>query len=529
MYTITIGKISKRPNSTSTYMTDAMSLTVELKEDVSLAHPVFIVEGFDPTDYNYLSWQIQERGIIRYYHIKTGEITFNGLLYEIPCELDRLATYKNDILQSYARIKYCNGEGFWDQYYDDLRFSPSNLDTYSFFSFTDDNRYLWKSSLLMTDDGFSNVDIDDGCYVMVVDTRTGTIGTDPDKRYLGPRAVAMNTAKMNTFLRNIGGISQLVVDYRSHIKSCIWLPIRIDKLLDKIDAKNVDDLWISGVQVIENVWFIGMPCIVNWTNYIEIPREKSAVPIWMNNDRWNDLQLYTPGGYVTLNLDYMYPKNHDKLHYSNTLDVLTGQLDVKFTYDNKEGFSDQEATIAYETTISYGMDAMYIFERNIDSTLSTEWMHTATSMAPAIGTALAGPAGAAVGSAVGGVVNKMVPQANRTSSEGYSTTSYASLFNTSSIDMVRLRFKPFRCKDLASDASETSAYPTPYAKYLHYCEQYGFPVNQYGKIDDFWWKRQEDGTYIMTESADVKGITPGISTEDINYLNKALDAGIWLR
>ena len=102
MIEITFGHISKKPNSTKYSMDSTFTTSVALKERTDLKAPVFIV-SFDPIGYNYCSWIIQERDINRYYWIDRVIFVHNNL-WEVHCSLDLLATYRNDILQSSARI-----------------------------------------------------------------------------------------------------------------------------------------------------------------------------------------------------------------------------------------------------------------------------------------------------------------------------------------------------------------------------------------------------------------------------------------
>lgn len=79
---------TKQPPATSgSYDTK----TVRLKEETSLMHPTFILSNFDPR-YNYIHvpyWN-------RYYFVKDVVLNVEGV-FEISCDLDPLATYKDSI------------------------------------------------------------------------------------------------------------------------------------------------------------------------------------------------------------------------------------------------------------------------------------------------------------------------------------------------------------------------------------------------------------------------------------------------
>lgn len=566
MIELTFGHMSKRPNSTKYTMTNTFTTNVVLKERTNLKSPVFKL-NFDPTNYNYCSWTIQERSITRYYWIDDIIFIHNNL-WEIHCSLDLLATYRNDILQSQARILYNNDPQFADLYYDDLRFSPSNLDTYSFFGFTDDNSYLHKESFLFGESEF--IDLNDGVYILSV-ISNGSVSGDG----AGPHSYMLNTSELKTFMKNLysfwtGGPFEGASARVEAIRSLQWYPYNKGKLKQKLGSSITQSvIEIAGSIIMDSADILPVPCTCNWVNYITIPREKSKIPMWMNNSRWNTIQLYTPSGYVDLNLDYMYPTNHQALYYSVTMDVIQGDIDVKFLYDAKGGFDDMGGTIAYACSFNWGLDSMWLLERVTD-VKQTLWdsITTGGALASAAVTAGVMSSGVSKVKSVGEIVDnreinglnpkndiinnlgnnntnanigtiiatgipipKMSPAINMSSNSGKCGNSLAAMLNTTSLGYVRLRFKPFRCKDLASDSNTTSSYPTPLDKWNHYCKTYGYPCNQFGTLANFinYGTAYIDGTYIVTEGANIIGITPGITDEEIVALNNACNSGIWLR
>lgn len=75
--------------------------SVALKEDTSLANPVFILSEYD-SSWNYCNF----KG--RYYYIVDVVFASNHL-YELHCATDLLATYKSEILKVDCNILYCDG------------------------------------------------------------------------------------------------------------------------------------------------------------------------------------------------------------------------------------------------------------------------------------------------------------------------------------------------------------------------------------------------------------------------------------
>lgn len=98
MPTVSFGSFSKRRNSTKQPGSLSDSRNCKLKETTSIDAPTFIVTG-DDFDYNYAQWGS------RYYFITDVRSVHNGLS-EIDCELDVLATYKSEILNTSAYVLY---------------------------------------------------------------------------------------------------------------------------------------------------------------------------------------------------------------------------------------------------------------------------------------------------------------------------------------------------------------------------------------------------------------------------------------
>ncbi len=80
---------SKKPNSTKQPSGSGTQLTVKLKENTSVIHPVFYVHAYS-FSHNYIKWGS------RYYYIDDIVSISNGMA-EYICSVDALATFKTDI------------------------------------------------------------------------------------------------------------------------------------------------------------------------------------------------------------------------------------------------------------------------------------------------------------------------------------------------------------------------------------------------------------------------------------------------
>lgn len=89
----------KKHNSTLQPTSAPVTKTVRLKEETSISSPIFLLSNFD-AGYNYIyvpSWS-------RYYFITDVVKNIEGV-FEISCECDRLATFKNEISNYIAFIE----------------------------------------------------------------------------------------------------------------------------------------------------------------------------------------------------------------------------------------------------------------------------------------------------------------------------------------------------------------------------------------------------------------------------------------
>lgn len=98
---ITLYNISKRNNSTKRPSDEGVEINVKLKEVTSVYNPTFLLTGSsDITRYNYLKWDN------RFYYINDINYMTAVNIIEIICNIDVLATYKEDILNTSAFIRY---------------------------------------------------------------------------------------------------------------------------------------------------------------------------------------------------------------------------------------------------------------------------------------------------------------------------------------------------------------------------------------------------------------------------------------
>lgn len=571
MITLYFGKIYKRPNSTKqSYEDERTVANVTLKDNVDVKSPVFLV-NFDTSNYNYVKWPGDETHPDRFYYIDNTIYVHNSL-YEVHCSLDIPATYKRIFQYELAgNVLYSNQDGYWDEYFDDHRFNPSHLDTYKVRGFGYEETYLHESANILGDDANDLWDTADGLYVMQA-VSNGSIGGNG----AGVHYWLFDTAGYNLVMKNLfspwtGGLFDTVASRLACIKSLNWYPINYTNLITKLGSiASTADLEMAGDTIAVNAQYLtAYPAVLHFSSKIKIPRDDASQPYWMDNNRWNECQLYTPCGYTNLNLDFVYPRNHYWLACECAYDVCSGDMDIKFTYENKfsDSWNDETQTIAYAGSCNFGVDMMGLIQRNVDLK-NTLWQATTVGASLAAGAFTAGATApesaiakfkesdnlqaagyqnfakmakqnamvdmASSGNlggigqvvAAGAVLSKLVPQPNRSCAGGQCGNSIAAMINTTQIGMIRLRLKPLRCRELADDLDTT-----PYEKYQAFCAKFGYPVNKYFSsltaepMGTYW---VFDYIYFDLTNSYAKYDSQGITAEEMSAIENLCKSGFWL-
>lgn len=582
MITLTFGKMFKKPNSTKQTMEDEEEVSVSLKENVDIKAPIFLV-NFDTSNYNYIKWE-QEDYPTRYYWIDNTVYVHNAL-FEVHCSMDLAATYKA-LFQYGTRghCLYCTDKTYWDNYFDDMRFSPSNLDTYRNLGFFNENYLYETGNIFGSHTSLWDVTYDpdtgaitaygDGCYVMQTQSNLGM------KTYL------LSKAQFTTLLTNMAnifwaGVANLGKDLTKLIVNCSWMPINLSELLGEIPGYQtasevrIGNDTIAGTAAYEIPYFV----LLTFSGEVDIPQDPEDHPKFMENSRWNKLLLTAPGGTTELSLDMCYGA-HQKVYFSTTFDVVSATVNTKFSYDSENNWSNITGSLAYESENLIGQDAMCLVTKMFDLATSLAKITVggaALAGGAFLGGAAMGAAGAGVGLAkikaaqtlgstalnlrhngmnredmraslmqqgisesinegsglgktlaIGGVLSQLTPSINTATASGSASNSQAALFNTQQLGLIQLRLKPFRCKELAQDGSGDTALD----KYVSFCEKWGYPVNQYWNDLPLW---TGVGHYVVIENAQfnpgngyVKDSVLGITDEELAACQQLIGSGLWI-
>lgn len=314
---VIIGRTNKAINSTSQTFADSVSLSCRLKEPCSQQSPVFIVQGLSKTVYyNFAQF-------MNHYYWVDDIVYLTNDIQEVHCHLDPLATYKTAIENSYAFVQY-GSEDLWNEYVDDVRFSPEARAPEA--NFDDDFDCI---------PGLAS-DVTNG-YVIMRYMDCGNGG--------GIKTIAMTLTAFWNMLADLGNlfnasttIGELTAamggqgSWRDNILSCVYVPVtNIDT------SSSVSQIRLGGVTC--NVSGFMQAAIVNRTitNTLSLNYTSSYFTNcpFMRNPRWVSCQISTPFGCTEIPFDLIKSTlGTFNMYMRSTLDVITGDVTIKFTDKN---------------------------------------------------------------------------------------------------------------------------------------------------------------------------------------------------
>lgn len=357
MITLTIGKMSKRPNSTKRVLTSSTSVTnVTLKENVDIKAPVFKL-NFDTSDYNYVIWGD------RYYYIDNTVYISNNL-WEIRCSLDILATYRDALLgQSCIKAYDTQGPNY---HIDDLRFTPQlihnqckpiNQSVDPIFNMID----------IDSSDGFTIFDIwptrqhpNPGAYIV-----NCVCNGDINGNGSGPHNWVFDNSEYIDFMQKVyalwtGGPFQGPSARLEAINSIIWVPFNCDLLKTYCSVADID---IANTRILSNKYYFTSAEQI-WSNNVDLPIPRidtdSNVPRFMYNSRWSKYQLIMPSGVVDIDADLLYNTSNISIHVD--VDCIHGTVIYKVFPTAPTSTKTYANHILYEGSINYAVDLSWTLQ-----------------------------------------------------------------------------------------------------------------------------------------------------------------------
>ena len=220
----------KRLNSTKRPGNNVVkyTLTGTLKEPSSVTSPVVNIQNIPISDAPCVFTYASIPRFFRYYFVK--DWVWNNGLWTVQLEVDVLATYKAEIGNTYAYIERCAGvaAGETDPYYDGRiidKLYPAKND----FTIINTN--------MASDCPWGNMDIDAGCYVLGVISRTTLNNVGGAVQYYALTQTQIRQLleyMLNDQFYNDAGFSlnvqvnhdlaKCIVNPIQYITSCFWFP-----------------------------------------------------------------------------------------------------------------------------------------------------------------------------------------------------------------------------------------------------------------------------------------------------------------
>lgn len=292
---------NKRKNSTKR-PSGGHKRNVVLLDDVSLYSPIFQSEYWDYND-NYCYWAN------RYYYV-TDVVTLRQNLFEVHCEIDPLATWKDDIMATTAFVTFSTSS--FDIGIPDYRLSsdPITITKSSSVELFPSQgpafvvTYIGKTSCLSV--GLEEFDLK-GLQEVIMEDKFIESTRDWYLQFCGGNVSSDTKANV---------ISQLVGNNANTITSCIYMPCF------HREGKKQNIILASGY----NTGITGYLAGHNYsdTYNIKIPW---AFPIgdFRNTAQFTSMAVYLPGyGFIALNADNY--QGQSSIPVQATLDSFTGEI-----------------------------------------------------------------------------------------------------------------------------------------------------------------------------------------------------------
>lgn len=548
MPTITIGNTSKRINSTSQSFSGT-SLSCKLKLPCSMQRPTFEVSGLTKGNlYNYCSFEG------RYYWI--DDITYiTNDIQLVQCHLDPLATYKSAIQSTSALVAYSNSS-YWNQYVDDVRFSPE----------------VWVGTSQKVVSLFPFEPSAEGCVVLTfaqtasIDWILNLSTTTPCGIHVAVMTMAEFRAAFGDLIRfgdtvppstSVGSIGEACAEivqafarsiestgggsFLDNIKRCIWLPFTLSSIVNGLGATARTGLMIGGVMASNCNWYeITQSRIYLKSDSITFDTINSLTYNlkFLRNERFCGIQVVAPGGYNALPNDKMFYPIDEELtyYYRSALCLDDGSWAVNICSNNQhrdvlQAFSGRLGVNLLGDIYGGPTTSSRIGDAIVGLTKTALSMGL-SSMASGIG-----GHGLDSGMAISGAERDMLTKANEMQIWQLGSGIKGSLSQTG-------KFTSVPCGDFAGNSvgmfvngygdnptSTANVYFTvkvwapkmiadDSTKYIDYCNKYGYPCNKYLSLSNY-------SGFVQCAGASVQNAT-GASEAAKATINSYLNSGIYI-
>lgn len=510
MPTVSIGTMDKRINSTKQTFSSAFSADCKLKEPCGMESPVFIVQGLSKGSfYNYASFEG------RYFWVDDIVYLTNDI-QEVHCHLDPLATYKDDIKNTFALVQY-GDSSHWNKWVDDVRFNPEQEISSLF-------HQQWCTAF---------VGNESGSIVMRIFDAGATHGISN---------IAMTYASFSSMLEDLNTelsgktVEQIAAKiggwgaWSDNILGCIWVPF-------DLGPYSSGTFYLGGIPITTSYRNVS-PIVYDHQPYVaSIDWSWADNYPYLKNSRFCSYQIVTPFGYCELPIEHIV--NQSNLYINAEVVKTTG--DVLFTIWEK-GAGDGTLLASFAGNVS--VDMMGQFANNNITPSVIQGMKTGAKLG--IGAATLGMSLGAgqiamtmsnqqmsaadkfgdAGQYASAAINQSSTRANvatQTMNAGYglatctmNTTDTSAPSGTFSAGIVSL----WVTSDFGKCRLVRKVFaPVDYQQYKNFCDMYGYPCNGYWSLSTF-------SGYVKCSGAIVEA--EGASPASLSTLNSMVNSGIYI-
>ena len=547
MPNVKIGNTTKRINSTSQSFTGT-TLSCKLKEPCSMQAPIFKVKGLTKGAlYNYASFE-------GHYYWIDDIVYLTRDIQEVHCHLDPLATFKTAIGNTSAYIKY-GSKNNWQRKIDDPRMQPEVQPTLlnplitivnafnSDVTFSKDNGTVIMRVMAIPDAG-ANISVGIHTYAMTMSqfreclTDLSQIAINWSQAVQPGMTFNEICGEMMEFFAKIWSALGGSGSWVDNIFSCIYVPIDISAY-----SANKISSWSSfyiGSIVCDsfsgNVYEIDTSGVfLNHATAVSIPWSTQATTYpYLKCPRWNALQCILPGNYM--DIDTTDLKDQTQLGWYSCINLTTGHWSGKIVEDygdTNEVLSSAQGCVSIDLMgmIGTGATSGSVGWNGLSKLLSTASMGkvppiiTETTTAEKAGRvtydedgfATSNPdekvsvakidAGGVASGIAGTFIDTALPVGSAAGQIGANGTELFLIDTTvsSALGKLILRYIQY--------------VPAMYQRYEDYCDEYGYPFNDYGLIN-------AHAGYVCCVGASVKNIT-GASEANKSTINSYLNGGFY--
>lgn len=322
---IILYNFSKKKNSTKQPASVGITVDCYLKDNTSLEHPIFVLNYATLPDYSYV------KAFDRYYFVSDVFSIANNM-WEISCELDALATNRNNIGQSTFYVERASS-AYTPQLYD--TFYPSLCGR--------------KQLVNVGADLFST----SGYFVLGL---TGKPEASPKSAVTYYKLSSDELKALLDYFYTDSNFSEVIKDTVTkgffnpfqYIISCMWVPFTYTTSAG--DTRTIqfgwwEDTGLTG-HTIDSYITIGVPT----SQKIRIPKPYSPSSDYRNSEPYAIYRLYIPiFGMISLSGQQL--SNYDQIGYELYIDVATGTGLLRV-----RGYNDTSSAIITDVTAKVGCD-----------------------------------------------------------------------------------------------------------------------------------------------------------------------------